>query len=341
MISMGGTPLAQVTHVWIYKAAPNNTKVGGGMERTRIAFSMISVMAIAGVSAAEDYEPKPVAVIQDVENRGVLFDASGTQNLFPAPRSPRNFKSWNEFFEFLQGELFGTPFYEEGQLAGVTVAASLVGEAYRNTGEGEVLRVGCDPVGEYLVGEFGYFIVNGEKVFVERQPCWEWAAEYLASRPTRFRLAGAGGGCSRGGYCVANATWQGGLIAIHQAWGGTAFQSRSQVICKRHPFISWMMTCTSIPTNQNSLMSRIDLTGSVGNFIVDSKSKSGSNTQRVDTEFVEWKLPWAGGGLVFNSAGICGATDGMTFSSTIEAAAASSFEARSQFVSVVPASCRR
>lgn len=85
--------------------------------------------------------------------------------------------------------------YDKEVRGGVTLAASLAGKAYRLAEYGEVVRVGCDPVGEYLVGEFGYFVVRGEKVFVQNQPCWEWTSEYLASQHSnRLQLVGAGGG---------------------------------------------------------------------------------------------------------------------------------------------------
>src|ERR1035437_1342078 len=124
---------------------------------------LMYIVGTTGVASAEDYEPAPVKLAYDKEVRGVLFDATGKQNYFPTPRTPREFSDWGSFFSFMRKELFAVPVYEEnGKLGGVTLAASLVGEAYRLTEYGEVVRVGCDPVGEYLVGEFGYFVVGGE-----------------------------------------------------------------------------------------------------------------------------------------------------------------------------------
>ncbi len=312
----------------------------------RLMFGAMVVLSVvpSAVRAAEEYEATPVEIVQDEDFGGVVFNASGTRNLFPSLSSPRTFADWPAFFKFMITTLHATPIEQDGMFAGISLNASMTGEAFRITELGETQRIGCDPVGEWLVGEFGYFLVGGEKVFVHARPCWEWASDYLAAKmKPGFRLVDAGGGCSANGYCVANATWSGGIPLFHQVWGGTAFQARSEVRCRRVPFPygGGIMLCTQVSTSNIALQSSALLTNEFGNFVVDSRSKGAANVSRVDVELIEWKFPWSKGGLVWRSAGVCGITQGVAFqSSQTEAAAASSSEAVTQFASAVRSTCR-
>lgn len=304
---------------------------------------VLGCLASMSAMAAESWTAEEVKLAFDAELNGVVFDADEHRALFPSLDRPREFKTWDEFFLFMKTEFFGEGVYDEKkQLVGVQIRAAMTNDAYRVTELGDLQRVGCDPVGEWIVGEFGYVVVAGEKIFVPYQPCWESAKEYLATRMRDgFVLAGAGGGCSTNGYCVANATTSGWFPTIYQQWGSSTFQARSQPRCQQTiVFHVPVTTCTSIGTSNNSLMSRVSLTNSVGGTIVTTKSRSGANTQRVDVEFVEWKVPWAAGGVVYNSAGACGFSTGFVSSNgSIEVAAASSVEAWNNFLSTVRMTC--
>lgn len=282
----------------------------------------VVIVLVGAVAFAQDewWDAEPVVITPDVENGGVLFDASGTKKLFPSPTEPRTFETQDDFVAFLKDQLQAEIVEAEGKEVGIQVKASMVGDAYRLTEMGEVTRIGCDIVGEFLAGEFGYIKVAGEQVFIERKPCWEDAVEYLASaRGTKVVLAGAGGGCSSGGYCVANATWIGSFPFIYRALGSTTFQSRSRLTCRARPnlpAIPWLMECTGLPTTPNRLDVAAGLLGS-GTFanmvIAPPRTKSVMNDVRVDTEFVEYHFPSLSGGIVWNSAGVCGASVGTLF----------------------------
>lgn len=280
----------------------------------------VVIVLVGAVAFAQDewWDAEPVVVTPDVENGGVLFDASGTKKLFPSPTEPRTFETQDDFVAFLKDQLQAEIVEAEGKEVGIQVKASMVGDAYRLTEMGEVTRIGCDIVGEFLAGEFGYIKVAGEQVFIERKPCWEDATEYLTGvRRGNVALVGGGGGCSTGGYCIANATWSSRAFAWYQGWGSSTFQSRSQITCRARPnlpAIPWLMECTGLPTTPNSLSATAALLGPAGpqSFSVVARQRVlASNVLRVDAELVEWKWPWQPGGLVWNSTGVCGVSSGV------------------------------
>lgn len=231
------------------------------------------------------------------------------------PASPRIFESQDAFVEFLKTRLNAEVVEEKGETLGYTMRGSLIGDAYWMTELGDAVRVSCDFIGDYLVGEFGHVEVAGERVYIERKPCWEEATEYLTGvRRGTIALAGAGGGCSSGGFCIANATWSGFFPFIYRAWGSSTFQARSQFTCRGNPFIPWMLQCTGLPTSPNVLSASGGLVAPLGGLVLSCpgcrRTVSGTNVLRVDAEFVEWKWPGSPGGIVYSASGVCGSSMG-------------------------------
>lgn len=304
------------------------------MQLARLVGAVVVLFGAVAFAADEWWDAEPVVITPDLENGGVLFDASGTKKLFPSPTEPRTFETQDDFVAFLKDQLQAEVVEENGEAVGIQVRASMAGDAYRLTEMGEVTRIGCDIVGEFLAGEFGYIKVAGEQVFIERKPCWEDAVEYLASaRGTKVVLAGAGGGCSSGGYCVANATWIGSFPFIYRALGSTTFQARSRLTCRARPnlpAIPWLMECTGLPTTPNVLAVAAGLLGAPGTFgntVVDRRAPTPiPNALRADTEFWEWHFPGLSGGMVWNSAGVCGVSVGRLLVPIPERAIATSNE---------------
>lgn len=286
------------------------------MQRGRWVGVVLALFGTVAMGQEEWWDAETVLLTPDVENGGVLFDASGTKKLFPSPTEPRTFDTQADFVAFLKEQLQAEVVESEGQEVGIQVRASMIGDAYRLTELGEVTRIGCDVVGEFLAGEFGYIKVAGEQLFIEPKPCWEDAAEYLTVlRRGGVQLVDAGGACNTGGYCIAGATWSGSVPLFYRSWGATTFQSRSRLTCRARPnlpAIPWLMECTGLPTSPNRLTATAGLVGSgtLSSTVVASQVARATNALRANAEFWEVHLPFTPGGVVWNASGVCGVSTG-------------------------------
>ena len=100
---------------------------------------------------------QPVLESFDPETGDYVFVATGEKNIFPAPSAPREFASFEKFYDWVSDRLHGSRFPE-----GATTQTRVEGVAVFQTSKG--LREVTDATAALIFGEYGYITVGGKRM---------------------------------------------------------------------------------------------------------------------------------------------------------------------------------
>jgi hypothetical protein len=256
----------------------------------------------AGAQETISGEGQPVKVIFDSPGH-VTFDARPPNVIFPAPKEPRSFASEGALKQFLVTNLNGQVQPDGSVLTGAT----LIGDSGYPDRNGNWQDVGCDTVADFMVGRFGYFLLNGDKVALDRKACSGGATAAL-HRKSKVELTATASGCSTNGEnCVRNETWVTNFLVIYAGRGTASFQGPSTlpVRCRFLPGVFPFFECIG-GSRPNILEVNFALTNSAINTITLSRSLGAPSVDRIQEESVSWFH--FGGSVVAQSPGTCGSS---------------------------------
>jgi hypothetical protein len=276
-----------------------------------MAKSTVAVLAALFCTSAAAQETisgegMPAKVVFDSPGH-VTFDARPPNVLFPAPAQPRSFASDDALKQFLITDLNGQ-LQADGSLR---TEASVIGDSGYPDANGKWQDVGCDAVAEYMVGRFGYFLLKGSKVALDRKACTGGAMAALGGK-RNIELTATSGACTspdRFGQlnCVRNETWASNfafIVHYHGRGAGTFQGTTSIPRCSFRPFPFFQ--CTGGP-RPNDLVVNFALTDAPINALTLARTAVGKNVDRVQAQTSSWRF-LGGNTLESMSPGTCGSS---------------------------------